>query len=92
MYDTLGFVPEEVVNATAKQMIGNEDVVVLDNGSKIALKKFYNLENNIMKELMRLQIGLVKVVENDSDEVSIHDDYIPKSFNIGNWESIVKKK
>ena len=91
LYDTLGFVPEEVVNATAKQMIDNEDVVVLDNGSKIALKKFYNLENNIMKELMRLQIGLVKVVENDSDEVSIHDDYIPKSFNIGNWESIVKK-
>ena len=90
LYDTLGFVPEEVVNATAKQMIDKEDVIVLDNGSKIALKKFYNLENNIMKELMRLQIGLIKIVENDSDEVSIHDDYIPKSFNIGNWESIIK--
>ena len=65
LYDTLGFVPEEVVNATAKQMIDNEDVVVIDNGSKIALKKFYNLENNIMKELIRLQIGLIKVIEND---------------------------
>lgn len=91
LYDTLGFVPEEIINATSKQMIDNKDVVVLDNGSKIALKKFYDLEKNIMNELFRLQIGLVKVVENDSDKVnSIHDDYIPKSFNIGNWETITE--
>lgn len=91
LYDTLGFIPEEIINATAKQMIDNKDVVVLDNGSKIALKKFYDLEKNIMNELFRLQIGLVKVVENDSNKVnSIHDDYIPKSFNIGNWETITE--
>lgn len=91
LYDTLGFVPEEIINATAKQMIDNKDVVVLDNGSKIALKKFYDLEKNIMNELFRLQIGLVKVAENDSNKVnSIHDDYIPRSFNIGNWETITE--
>lgn len=91
LYDTLGFVPEEIINATAKQMIDNKDVVVLDNASKIALKKFYDLEKNIMNELFRLQIGLVKVVENDSNKVnSIHDDYIPRSFNIGNWETITE--
>ena len=91
LYDTLGFVPEEIINVTAKQMIDNKDVVVLDNGSKIALKKFYDLEKNIMNELFRLQIGLVKVVENDSNKVnSIHDDYIPRSFNIGNWETITE--
>lgn len=91
LYDTLGFIPEEIINATAKQMIDNKDVVVLDNGSKIALKKFYDLEKNIMNELFRLQIGLVKVVENDSNKVnSIHDDYIPRSFNIGNWETITE--
>lgn len=91
LYDTLGFVPEEIINATAKQMIDNKDVVVLDNGSKIALKKFYDLEKNIMNELFRLQIGLVKVVENDSNKVDgIHDDYVPKSFNMGNWETITE--
>lgn len=91
LYDTLGFVPEEIINTTAKQLIDNKDVVVLDNGSKIALKKFYDLEKNIMNELFRLQIGLVKVVENDSNKLnSIHDDYIPKSFNIGNWETITE--
>lgn len=91
LYDTLGFIPEEIINATAKQMIDNKDVVVLDNGSKIALKKFYDLEKNIMNELFRLQIGLVKVVENDSNKVnSIHDDYIHRSFNIGNWETITE--
>ena len=89
LYDTLGFVPEEVVSATAKLMIDNEDVIVLDNGSKIALKRFYDLENNIAQELIRLQIGRVEVIESesdDSDELGIHQDYVPKSFNISNWE------
>ena len=90
LYDTLGFVPEEIVNTTAKQMIDNEDIIVLDNGSKIALHKFYNLETNLMKELIRLQIGKIEVIEKDSDQITNTDDYIPKSFNIGNWESIVK--
>lgn len=93
LYDTLGFVPEEVVNATAKQMIDNEDVVVLENGTKIALKRFYDLEKNIMNELLRLQIGRIKVIESDTDEFEseLHKDYIPKSFNIGNWETIIQK-
>lgn len=92
LYDTLGFVPEEVINSTAKQIINNQDVVVIDNGSKIALKKFYNLENNIMNELMRLQIGLVKIVEREEkQEDEFHKDYVPKSFNINDWEEIVKK-
>lgn len=91
LYDTLGYIPEEVINTTAKQMMDDNDVVVLNNGSKIALKKFYNLEKSIMNELIRLQIGLIEVVENDSYGIGLHDDYIPKSFNIGNWETIVKK-
>lgn len=100
LYDTLGFVPEDVINATAKQMIENEDVVVLDNGSKIALKRFYDLEKNIMSELIRLQIGRINVIETDSDdepdeydwhENRSHKEYIPKSFNIDNWEEIVQK-
>lgn len=92
LYDTLGFVPEEVVNATAKSMIDNEDVVVLDSGSKIALKRFYDLEKNIMSELLRLQIGRIKIIETSSDvnESELHKDYLPKSFNIGNWESIIQ--
>lgn len=98
LYETLGFVPEEIVMSTAKNMMDNNDVVVLDNGSKIALKKYYELETNIMNELIRLQIGLIKVVELDEDileeddcgESEMHKDYVPKSFNISNWESIVK--
>ena len=93
LYDTLGFVPEEVVNTTAKQMIDNEDVVVFENGTKIALKRFYDLEKNIMNELLRLQIGRIKVIESDSNEFEseLHKDYIPKSFNIGNWETIIQR-
>ena len=74
-------------------MIDNEDVVVLENGSKIALKRFYDLEKNIMGELLRLQIGRIKVIESDFDEFEseLHKDYIPKSFNIGNWETIIQR-
>ena len=105
LYDTLGFVPEEIVMNTAKNMIDNEDVVVLDNGNKIALKRFYKLEENIMNELIRLQIGRVEIEETDDVEweefedqddliyelEDIHKDYIPKSFNINNWENLIKE-
>lgn len=78
LYDTLGFVPEDVVNNVAKILMDNEDVVVLDNGNKIALKKFYDLEHNIMQELMRLQIGYIKIEESEetNDETSEDDIHI----------------
>ena len=46
-----------------------------------------------MSELLRLQIGRIKVVESDFDEFEseLHKDYIPKSFNIGNWETIIQR-
>lgn len=93
LYDTLGFVPEEIINTTAIQMIENQDIIVLENGTKITLKRFYNLEKNIMNELIRLQIGRIKVIESDTDEFEseLHKDYIPKSFNIGNWETIIQR-
>jgi len=95
LYDTLGFVPEEVVNSTAKLMIENNDIVVIDNGSKIALKKFYELEDAIVRELLRLQIGHIEIIESDDIEESLeselHKDYIPKSFNINDWENIIER-
>jgi len=97
MYDTLGFVPEEIVMNTAKLLMDNNDVIVLDNGLKIALKKYYDIEQNILNELLRLQIGRITIVETSEDETSecdnepeLHKDYVPKFFNISNWESIIK--
>lgn len=93
LYDSLGFVPEDVVNAVAKSMIEDKDVIVLNNGVKVALKKFYDLEKNIMNELFRLQIGRVKVIEkNFGKNISVqNEDYIPKTFNITNWQAILQE-
>lgn len=97
MYDTLGFIPEEVISEVAKRMIDNGEIVVLDNGNKISLKKYYNLEKNIMNELIRLQIGKIDIVETeeykDEDyiESELHKDYVPKIFNTSDWEDKVKK-
>ena len=98
LYDTLGFIPEEVVNATAKSMMDNKDVVVLDDGNKIALKRYYTLEENITKELIRLKNG---VVNNETiDETTVEEDewgeiklnnYKPKSFDISDWKNIIKQ-
>lgn len=93
LYDTLGFVPEEVINNTARIMMENKDVIVLENGNKIALSKFYNLEKRIMEELIRLQIGRIEIKEteivDEYDELEINKDYIPRNFNISNWENII---
>lgn len=90
LYDTLGFVPEDIVNSVAKRMMNNKDIVVLDNGLRVALKKFYELENDIAKELIRLQIGRISIVEDDNQEDDLCLDYVPKTFSISNWEKIVK--
>lgn len=93
LYDTLGFVPEDVVNSTAKLLIENNDVVVTDNGNKISLKKYYDLEKNIMNELMRLQIGRIEVVESEPIDEDDEFKYIPKQFHISQeqFETNVKK-
>lgn len=85
LYETLGFVPEEVIMSVAKGMMDNNDVVVTDGGNNIALKKYYDLETRIADELIRLQIGYIEVEEKDKPEISIYDDYIPKEFDFTNW-------
>ena len=91
LYDTLGFVPEDVINTVATIMLDNKDIIVLEQGNTIALTKFYNLENKICNELIRLQIGNVKIQESDGvEECKESNKYIPKQFNSQNWKSIVK--
>lgn len=94
LYDTLGFIPEEVINATAKKMIEDGDIVVLENGLKIALRRFYDLEKNIMDELIRLQKGSIKVIDKDASDSpgkEINCGYTPKTFTISKWEDIIQK-
>lgn len=93
LYTTLGHVPEDIINKVAANLIKNKDVVVLENGMKIALTKFHNLENNIKNELLRLQIGLVNV--NDSKDntkrKSLFKDYIPRSLATKDWQSVIQR-
>lgn len=99
LYDTLGFVPEEVIIKTAQSMMEYNDVVVLDNGNKIALSRYYNLEENIKNELLRL----LNEDDDCSDQIDNNDgiiedlfdviryEYKPKSFNIPDWKDIISK-
>ena len=101
LYDTLGYVPEEVINATAKSMMDNNDVVVLDDGNKIALKYYYTLEENIAKELLRLKSGISEIEDEneiEENELDFIDDliikpepYKPKSFDISNWKDVIEQ-
>ncbi len=67
IYDVLGFVPEDILAKVAKSMIDNDEILVFENGAYLALKKYYNLEQSIMNELIRLHKGVVEENEIDSD-------------------------
>lgn len=67
IYDVLGFVPEDILAKVAKSMIDNDEILVFENGAYLALKKYYNLEQSIMNELIRLHKGVVEEDEIDSD-------------------------
>ena len=55
IYSVLGNVEQEAINKTAKSLIDNNEIVVLNNGNIIALKRYFKLEENIFKELERLK-------------------------------------
>ena len=83
LYDTLGFIPEEKVLETAKNMMDNKDVWVSDDGERIALYKYYNLEKSIKNEIVRL---LNNAPENLK---TTNPQYVPKDFDIDDPEEII---
>ena len=89
LYDTLGFVPEEIVNKTAQIMIDDGKIHISENGENIGLTRYYNLEKDICNEIVRLMIGSSK--DNvDTDKNSV-PKYIPRDFNIFNPENVIAK-
>jgi len=73
IYDILGYVEQETINKTADMLIKNKEVVILDNGNAIALKKYYDLEINILKELLRLKNSESDFIYEDDFEQIIKD-------------------
>ena len=55
LHEALGFISNEKLEEVAEEMIRNNDIVLLDNGDKICLKKYYDLEQNIYDELVRIR-------------------------------------
>lgn len=76
LYDSLGYIKEEVITNAASEMITAEEIVVLENGNIVASPKYYKLEQELMLELSRLQSNQI-VEKNKGDS-----QYIPKVFNI----------
>ena len=103
VYDTLGYVPDDVISSVAKVLIDSNVVKVLDNGEKIMLTRFYNLEKNIAKELLRLMYNdkyedaNKKIEERKNaneyylDEEDVYTPYIPMDFDFSNLEDRISE-
>lgn len=55
--DNIGFVEQDIINEVAANLMSSREVSITDNGNNIGLLKYYNLENNIHQELVRLKNG-----------------------------------
>ena len=98
IYEVLGYVPEEVLNNTAQMLINSNILKVSDDGEKISLKYYYELEKNIFKELIRLNSVTMLTKEQLKKEkkeyikkldfiTSIKDErYIPNVYKLSNEE------
>lgn len=87
MYDTLGFIPDEIVRNVARIMVEQKDVVLSDDCERIALKKYYNLEQSIKLEIDRLNVG--EREEEEVDEFGIYTRYVPMEFNFDDVEETI---
>jgi len=83
VYNTIGNVPNDVLVKVATKLIAENKIVLRDNNTKVFLKKYYELEMNIYKELLRLYIGYTP-----TDEPVY--EYHPKPFVISDVEEKIK--
>ena len=88
LYDTLGFVPEEIVSKTAQMMIDDGKIHISENGENIGLTKYYDLEKDICNEIIRLITGEENIKNNNENVIA---KYKPKDFNVSNPEIIIAK-
>lgn len=80
LYDTLGFVPEDIVTNVAQSMIEDGKIYLSNDYNNIGNMKYYNLEVSICNELNRLM----------NDEIIPDlDEYVPKTFNVDNVDELI---
>ena len=79
VYDTLGFVPEEIMRRVAKVLVEQKTLIVSSDAQKIALNKYYKLETKLAKEIIRLAKG---INNNDNNEVCDVDNECVSDINM----------
>ena len=79
VYDTLGFVPEEIMRRVAKVLVEQKTLIVSSDAQKIALNKYYKLETKLAKEIIRLAKGLN---DNDNNEICDVDNECVSDINM----------
>lgn len=73
IYFNLGDIPEENISKAAKDLLANNEIVLLNNGADIASRKYFDLEKHIYLELLRIQKGLT-----EQDEIKYKNSQIAK--------------
>ena len=79
VYDTLGFVPEEIMRRVAKVLVEQKTLIVSSDAQKIALNKYYKLETKLAKEIIRLAKG---INDNDNNEICDVDNECVSDINM----------
>lgn len=79
VYDTLGFVPEEIMRRVAKVLVEQKTLIVSSDAQKIALNKYYKLETKLAKEIIRLAKGLN---DNNNNEICDVDNECVSDVNM----------
>ena len=79
VYDTLGFVPEEIMRRVAKVLVEQKTLIVSSDAQKIALNKYYKLETKLAKEIIRLAKGLN---DNNNNEICDVDNECVSNINM----------
>lgn len=68
MYNTIGFMEQNLVNEVAKELIDKKIVHLSDNGDFIGLTRYYKLEKEIYMQLKRLLDAKPKVIQEDWED------------------------
>lgn len=81
VYNQIGFVEDRIMGEVAKNLVDSGLINVSGDGQFIGLKRYYDLEMNIYKELLRLQDAESKIEVREDWKKIIAETQLNQGFN-----------
>ena len=74
LYKLIGYTPKDKLNIACQSLIQENKIKLLENGNKIVSFKYYDLEQKVYKEILRIANSKEKEIEDKINSIDIEEE------------------